>query len=356
MKRWKWLASLILIVLLLPALQTACQKTARIDEREPEKTLKNKTEKKKKEAWQNYYLYFAHKDARNVSPARAYPVFRMKADGSELGGASFGEEQIFSEWGCSFSGDRNKVVWTEISGKRQISIINTDGTNKVVIKEGIEAYDPAISHDGNTVAFVIVQASGTEWMKENLAFADTENPENVVIIDNPYGESSANCPSYDAFGTRIYFDAQIHESRDIFSINAIDGKGMIRYTADRYVNTHPQVTPDGKKIIFVSDRNGKSDIYLIANRGITVPAEMVNPQEQEAKDSEREIFKNQQVFRLTYEGKNKDPSISPDGKAIAFSSDRDGNWEIYLMRVDGSGQKRLTQLDGDDISPRWSTR
>ena len=36
------------------------------------------------------------------------------------------------------------------------------------------------------------------------------------------------------------------------------------------------------------------------------------------------------------------PSFSPDGSKIAFSSDRDGNYEIYVMNADGSNQTRLT--------------
>ena len=49
------------------------------------------------------------------------------------------------------------------------------------------------------------------------------------------------------------------------------------------------------------------------------------------------------------------PSWSPDGKRIAFSSDRDGNYEIYLMEVDGNNQQRLTDNDFFDTSPSWSS-
>ena len=48
------------------------------------------------------------------------------------------------------------------------------------------------------------------------------------------------------------------------------------------------------------------------------------------------------------------PSWSPDGKKIAFSSDRDGNLEIYVMKADGTNQRRLTKNEVDDIEPSWS--
>ena len=43
---------------------------------------------------------------------------------------------------------------------------------------------------------------------------------------------------------------------------------------------------------------------------------------------------------------------SPDGRRIAFTSNRDGNGEIYIMNADGSGQRRLTR--NHDYSPVWS--
>lgn len=46
--------------------------------------------------------------------------------------------------------------------------------------------------------------------------------------------------------------------------------------------------------------------------------------------------------------------ILPDGNTIAFASDRDGNWEIYVMNSDGSNVRRLTDNPATDDSPTWS--
>jgi TolB protein len=48
------------------------------------------------------------------------------------------------------------------------------------------------------------------------------------------------------------------------------------------------------------------------------------------------------------------PAWSPDGTQIAFLSDRDGNNEIYVMNADGSGQSRLTNNPSSDFAPQWS--
>jgi Tol biopolymer transport system component len=42
------------------------------------------------------------------------------------------------------------------------------------------------------------------------------------------------------------------------------------------------------------------------------------------------------------------PAWSPDGKRVAFSTDRDGNYEIYVMNADGSDQIRLTNNSAGD--------
>ena len=41
----------------------------------------------------------------------------------------------------------------------------------------------------------------------------------------------------------------------------------------------------------------------------------------------------------------------PDASTIAFVSDRDGNWEIYLMATDGSQLRRLTDDPSEDGNP-----
>ena len=61
------------------------------------------------------------------------------------------------------------------------------------------------------------------------------------------------------------------------------------------------------------------------------------------------------VTRLTVnDAVDSSPSWSPDGRRIAFVSTRDGNWEIYVMNADGSGVTRLTDNDAYDWSPAWS--
>jgi TolB protein len=50
------------------------------------------------------------------------------------------------------------------------------------------------------------------------------------------------------------------------------------------------------------------------------------------------------------------PAWSPDGRELAFMSNRDGNFDIYVMNANGGDVRRLTDPPGIDSVPSWSPR
>ena len=86
-------------------------------------------------------------------------------------------------------------------------------------------------------------------------------------------------------------------------------------------------SPDGSKVAI----SGFEDIWTVPADGTGVATPLV-----------------------TGPGINTAPSWSPDGRRLAFMSDRDGNFEIYVAGADGSGQTRLTDNPLDDGNPVWS--
>ncbi len=91
------------------------------------------------------------------------------------------------------------------------------------------------------------------------------------------------------------------------------------------------VSPDGKRIVFASDRDGNQEIYTMDLTGRRLRRLTVNE---------------------AYDGL---PTWSPDGKQIVFVSSRDGNKEVYVMDADGSNQLRLTHSKGAEVGPVWLT-
>lgn len=82
-----------------------------------------------------------------------------------------------------------------------------------------------------------------------------------------------------------------------------------------------QISPDGKQIVFCY----KGDIYKVATEGGTATRLTTLP---------------------SYEA---NPLWSPDGKTIAFSSDRHGNLDVYVMSAEGGSAKRLTYNTASEI-------
>lgn len=53
-------------------------------------------------------------------------------------------------------------------------------------------------------------------------------------------------------------------------------------------------------------------------------------------------------------GTDESPVVSPDGRSVAFDSDRAGNRDIWVMSIAGTSQRRLTTDPKDDAEPTWS--
>src|SRR5260370_2012957 len=92
----------------------------------------------------------------------------------------------------------------------------------------------------------------------------------------------------------------------------------LQLTYHRAEDTQPDVSPDGKRVVFVSNRGGRPNIWSMRSDG----------------GDPKNLTRDQ--------GDNGSPAWSPDGKQIAFQSSRiDGLTRIFLTNADGSGQHVL---------------
>jgi Tol biopolymer transport system component len=138
-------------------------------------------------------------------------------------------------------------------------------------------------------------------------------------------------PALSPDGELVAYTSNQSGNRDIWIIDVRGGQPL-RLTDDPAADNNPAWFPDGKSIAFTSERGGHSGIWKVQRFGgsplLLVP------------DA-------------------RDPSVSPDGKQIAFAKvTAAGKWRIHVAPVSDPAQARVLTGDSDGMwfhfNPRWS--
>jgi len=189
-------------------------------------------------------------------------------------------------------------------------VMNADGSNVKFLRDGgytVAAWSP----DGKRIAFGIYRAPDFP-----IGIMNADGSGWTQLATTSYSRDGNASPSWSPDSKRIVFKADAN----LFIIN-IDGSNLTRLTD----GSSPAWSPNGQRIAF---KGSDGNIYLINPDGTN-------------------------ATRLTSTGKDTEPTWSPDSQRIAFTSRRDGNSEIYVMNVDGSGQTNLTNNAAADYLPAW---
>ncbi|HRX18275.1 MAG TPA: DPP IV N-terminal domain-containing protein [Gemmatimonadales bacterium] len=195
------------------------------------------------------------------------------------------------------------------------------------------------SSDYETFRFI---NSSAAWSADGkyLVFSAKRGPRDDIVIVEPARNrevrrirvdlNGVTTPTFSPDGRRIVFSGLDGGMSDLFVID-VDGTNLQRLTNDRYADMHPVFSPDGSTIAFTTDRGPDTDF-------------------------EKLVFGNERL--ATYDlatgriellpsmeqGKNVNPQWSPDGRSIAYVSDRTGVSNIFLYDLDDRQTYQLTDL------------
>lgn len=189
-------------------------------------------------------------------------------------------------------------------------------------------------------------------------------------------------------GDKGYFDSKVAYIKEVtqgkrrttkVAIADYDGKNIIELTNGKNLVLHPQISPNGENILYVTYDKRIPKIYSQKLQKGSVPklmgefsgmsfAPRFNPEGDKAafsisKDGSTFIyevnFNTGKLRRLTYGGGRvieTSPSYSPSGDKITFCSDRGGNPQIYVMDLHSGKVEKISFGDGVYSAPSWSPR
>lgn len=183
-------------------------------------------------------------------------------------------------------------------------------------------FEAAFTADMRYLAFVQNRAN----LNLKLVIRDLKLGKDQVF-DPGGGFAGMRKPTIAPDGSRVAFSIPTATGQQLASVNN-QGKDRKDLTQTG-INNWPAFSPDGKKIVYSSSRDGDFELFVMNADG-SEPKRLT-----------------------TSEGMDIRPSWSPDGKRIAFTSNRDKNYEIYIMKADGSDVRRLTNHDERDDYACW---
>jgi len=269
----------------------------------------------------------------------------------------------------------------DAGGKLQIFTISADGTNRKQLTFDGENGRPDWSHDGKKIIFMSIRNGAVGiWVMNEYGTNQQFLAEGVAPDWSPDGRKIA----YTSANSQIW-------------VMDADGNNKHPITNSSTTKIAPSWSPDGREMVFVIPKNPTSpsdpqpEIGIIntdgTNERILTVADRINTDGmvaicETANDANAPSWspvdnkisfwsgiENQygQVWVINSDGtgskqltedcnhrNSDDPSWSPDGKKIIFSTGRSGRNELWVMDADGSNEKRITHIDASPFPGRAS--
>jgi Tol biopolymer transport system component len=141
--------------------------------------------------------------------------------------------------------------------------------------------------------------------------------------------AGAMTPSWSPDGTQLVFTGSDGGLSDLYIAN-VDGSGVQRLTQDTYADLQPAWSPDGRTIAFVTDRGPDTDLGELKMGPLRIALYDLGTGAIRVLD------------RMT--GRNINPQWAPDGRSIAYISDRTGIANVFLYDLGDQADYQLTNI------------
>ncbi len=258
--------------------------------------------------------------------------------------------------------------------QEQICIMNADGSGwrRLTTENNIPHFYPAPAPDGKSVVYSAYrQDNDYEIYEISLDGSLTRLTDHLGIL---------TAPEISPDGRQIVFTYSTPDT-SATSIWVMQRDGSHPHAVFGPPNGSgwdPTWSPDGAKILFASDKDGSNQLYTIHldGSGLTKITNLpkIRGRSDWSPDGQHIVTYaggpwHRELYIMNADGSNlhqlspsggdsQGPSFSPDGRWVAFTAyfdhyGEDNGCEIYIIRIDGSDLRRLTNNDYCDFQPRW---
>jgi len=255
------------------------------------------------------------------------------------------------------------------TGSKEIYSIDYDGVNiRQLTRDGAITLFPRWSPDGEKILYTTYKYNNPDLYMMNPDGTDRKP------VSTHQGLNI--CPGWATDTNTIFLTLSLAQSPNIYQIG-LSGKILKQITRGKTVNVSPAVSPGNTKLVYISDKAGYPQMYIsnidgtgakrIYTEGYTdspvwLPSgDKIIFSMRLSKENNFNIYlydiSQEMSYQLTRDsGNNENPSVSPDGRYIVFSSNRNNKLknELFIMFIDGSGQRKLADTGGSCFTPHWS--
>lgn len=227
-----------------------------------------------------------------------------------------------------FASNKNKIEMVEIASGARSTVAAMESSADFMIPR--EMHSPSFTPDGKEVIYTVIADGKAELVKNGTPIVTGEDVFPFRVTFLPGGEfvyaSSGKIRRRAlgaASGTPIEFTANVPVVEPVYKKR---DKSFASYTPRQVIGIgSPVLSPDGKSIAF----RALNDIYTMVIGQKPVPV---------TRDS---FYK-------------ADPAWSPDGKTLAYSSDKGGKLDLWLRDLATGQDRQLSHLDHAAVSAAWS--